>query len=251
MYLNLFSGIFFAIPESYNRKKLEPGPNLQLLMAKTVLLTGANGFLGAHILSQLLSSNFTVCAIVRSQTKADQVRSDNPTAGPHLLFGIVPDITTPGAFNEVFKSGPPIDIVMHTASPFNYKAVTNNLKDVMIPAKQGTEEILRAIKANAPSVKRVVLTSSIAAVLDFDAGNNGRRYTADDWNPATWEQGVEGNTGVGYRASKKYAEKAGMCFEIAASDLARLLGTNRTVFKRGNSYNERNPRSIWSLCARQ
>ena len=220
-------------------------------MANNVLLTGANGFLGAHILSQLLSSDFTVRAIVRSQTKADQVRSDNPTAGPQLDFGIVPDITASGAFNEVFKSDPPIDLVIHTASPFNYKAVTNNLKDVMIPAKQGTEEILRAIKAHAPSVKRVVITSSIAAVLDFDAGNNGRRYTADDWNPATWEQGVEGNTGVGYRASKKYAEQAGKYSQIASSDLPRFLETDRTVFKPGNLCNERTPRSISSLCVRQ
>ena len=83
------------------------------------------------------------------------------------------------------------------------------MKDFLIPAKRGTEEILRAIKAHAPDVKRVVVTSSCAAVLDFAAGNNGRVYTADDWNPSTWEEAVAGDKGVGYRASKKYAERAG------------------------------------------
>ena len=223
-YLTLLSNLSIPIPKSSNRKPLEPRPRLYSPMAPTVLLTGANGFLGAHILSQLLSSHFTVRAIVRSQTKADQVRTDHPPAGPQLAFGIVPDITAPGAFDEVFQSGPPIDVVIHTASPFNYKAVRDNLQDVMIPAKQGTEEILRAIKAHAPSVRRVVLTSSIAAVLDFDAGDNGKRYTAEDWNPATWEQGVEGSTGVGYRVSKKYAEKAGTLFPITFSDLQSDLG---------------------------
>ena len=179
-------------------------------MAKRVLLTGANGFLGTHILSQLLASDCSVRAIVRSQKKADQVRSDHSTASQQDLdFGIVPDITAPGAFDTVVKSEPPIDLVIHTASPFLYKAVSDNLKDFLIPAKQGAEEILKAIKAHAPSVKRVVITSSCAAVLDFLAGNDGKLYTANDWNPSTWEEAVKGDKGVGYRASKKYAEKAG------------------------------------------
>ena len=179
-------------------------------MGKHVLLTGANGFLGTHILSQLLASNFSVRAVVRSQKKADQVRSDQPAASqPNLDFGIVPDITAPGAFDDAVKSDPPFDVVIHTASPFLFSAASDNLKDFMIPAKHGTEEILKSIKAHAPGVKRVVMTSSCAAVLDFAAGDNGKRYTADDWNPSTWDQAVKGDKGVGYRASKTYAERAG------------------------------------------
>ena len=188
-------------------------------MAERVLLTGANGFLGTHILSQLLASKYSVRAIVRSQKKADQVRSDHPTANQKDLdFGIVPDITAPGAFDNVVKSEPPIDVVIHTASPFLYKAVSDNLKDFLVPAKQGTEGILKAIQAHAPSVKRVVVTSSCAAVLDFAAGHDGRRYTANDWNPSTWEEAVKGDKGVGYRASKKYAERAGQ-FKILSFNL--------------------------------
>lgn len=189
-------------------------------MAKRVLLTGCNGFLGAHILSQLLAKGISVRGIVRSQAKADQVRKDNPSAGETLDFGIVPDLTAPGAFDEVIKVDPPFDAVIHTASPFLYKAVEDNEKDFLAPAINGTEEILKAIKAFAPSVKRVVFTSSVAAVLDFKAGDNGKRYTADDWNPTTWEQAVHGEKGDGYRGSKKYAEKAGknsiLCFELDA-----------------------------------
>lgn len=65
---------------------------------------------------------------------------------------------------------------------------------------------------HAGSVKRVVVASSCAAVLDFAAGDNDRRYTADDWNPSTREEAVTGDKGVGYRASKKYAERAGQSF---------------------------------------
>ena len=87
-------------------------------MAQRVLLTGANGFVGSHILEQLLLRGLSVRAVVRSQSKAVQVLSDFPNFGSQLDFGIVPDITAPGAFNEVVQSTPPFDTVIHTASPF-------------------------------------------------------------------------------------------------------------------------------------
>lgn len=178
-------------------------------MAKRILLTGCNGFLGAHILSQLLAKDFFVRGIVRSQAKADQVRKDNPSAGKSLDFGIVPDMTISGAFDEVIRADPPFDAVIHTASPFLYKVAENNEQDFLAPAVKGTEEILKAIKAFAPSVKRFIFTSSFAAVGDFKAGDNGKTYTEEDWNPTTWDEAINGDKGEGYRGSKKYAEKAG------------------------------------------
>lgn len=70
------------------------------------------------------------------------MRSDHPAASRQdLEFGIVPDINAPGAFDAVVKADPPIDLVIYTASPFFYEAISDNLKDSLIPAKQGTEEI--------------------------------------------------------------------------------------------------------------
>jgi len=87
-------------------------------MATRILLTGANGFIGSHILDQLLTKGHSVRAIIRSQAKAQQVLSDFPGFGNRLDFGIVPDITAAGAFDEVIQSNPPFDTVIHTASPF-------------------------------------------------------------------------------------------------------------------------------------
>jgi nucleoside-diphosphate-sugar epimerase len=121
----------------------------------------------------------------------------------------VPDITTPGAFDEVIKAAPPFDVVLHQASPFLFKVADDNESDFLVPAVKGTEEILKGIKAYAPSVRRVVLTSSCAAVLDWKAGDDGKVYTEEDWNPTTWEEALNGDKGEAYRGSKKYAEKAG------------------------------------------
>src|SRR5271155_1597830 len=95
-------------------------------MLQRVLLTGANGFVGSHILEQLLARGASVRSIVRSEAKAQQVLSDFPNWGNQLDFGIVPDITAPGAFDKAVQSASPFDTVIHTASPFLYRAISNN-----------------------------------------------------------------------------------------------------------------------------
>jgi nucleoside-diphosphate-sugar epimerase len=182
-------------------------------MPKNILLTGANGFLGSHILSQLLTSGHSVRAIVRSQSKALKIASDFPIYSlPHLSFAIVPDITTPGAFNDAVQSNPPFDILIHTASPFLYGAVSDN-SQFLDPAIKGTLEVLKAVKEFAPSVKRVVLTSSCAAVVDFSAPYTSeprKVYTEQDWNPTSWEGALGGTANNAYQASKKFAELSGL-----------------------------------------
>lgn len=180
-------------------------------MTQRVLLTGANGFVGSHILDQLLSRGLSVRGIVRSQAKAQQVLSDFPNYGSQLDFGIVPDITAPGAFDKVVQSSPPFDTVIHTASPFLYRVISDN-REFLDPAIKGTLEVLKSLKAHAPSVKRVVITSSCAAVVDFSAPavtTPPKVYTDGDWNPTTWEGALTGTTNNAYQASKKFAELSG------------------------------------------
>ena len=75
-------------------------------------------------------------------------------------FVIVEDIAKEGAFNEAVKSDPPFEAVIHTASPFHFN-VTDPKKDLLDPAIIGTTGILKAIKNNAPTVKRVVSSSEL------------------------------------------------------------------------------------------
>jgi nucleoside-diphosphate-sugar epimerase len=183
-------------------------------MSQHVLLTGANGFLGTHILSQLLAAGFHVRSIVRSQSKADQLSSIFPAYASKMDFGIVPDMTIPGAFNAVVQSSPPFTTVLHQASPFFFASITKN-EDFLLPAVQGTTNLLKSIKEFAPEVKRVIYTSSCAAVINFDAPiatEPQKIYTDEDWNPVTYAQAMQGNKAIAYRASKKFAELAGWNF---------------------------------------
>lgn len=56
----------------------------------------------------------------------------------------------------------------------------------MDPAVKGTKSILQSIKDVAPSVKRVVITSSLASIQDLAKGNwPGHVYTEEEWNPVS------------------------------------------------------------------
>ena len=129
-------------------------------------------------------------------------------------FGIVEDMTMPGAFDEVVKSLPPFTAIIHQASPFMLRNTTNNT-EILDPAINGTTELLRAVKNHAPEVKRVVYTSSCAAVIDFNApvATNPRKvYMEEDWNPVKYSEALKGDIGTAYRASKKFAELAALDF---------------------------------------
>ena len=85
-------------------------------------------------------------------------------------------------------------------------------KQLLDPAVIGTTGILKSIKKSAPSVKRVVITSSFASIVNPFTGNwPEHTYSEEDWNPINKEQAVE-NPANGYRASKTFAERAAWDF---------------------------------------
>ncbi|KAL2872450.1 SDR family oxidoreductase [Aspergillus lucknowensis] len=173
-----------------------------------VLLTGGSGFIAAHTLDLLLERGFDVVTTVRSEDKGERILAAHPnTPKEKLSYVIVEDIAEDGAFDEAVKSDPPFDFVLHTASPFHHN-VQDPVKDFFDPAIKGTTGILKAIKAYAPSVKRVVVTSSFAAIIN--PKSHEKVYSEKNWNPVTWEEGLDSSQT--YRASKTFAEKAAWDF---------------------------------------
>ena len=175
-----------------------------------VLLTGGSGFIAAHCVDFLLQGNHSVVFTVRSHDKGKKILSNHPSVSQDKLsYMIVEDIAKEDAFNEAVKSDPPFEAVLHTASPFHFK-VTDPKKDLLDPAIIGTTGILKAIKQNAPSVKRVAITSSFASIVS----PNGHPdvYNEDSWNPVTMDEALNTDAATAYRGSKKFAEKAAWDF---------------------------------------
>jgi nucleoside-diphosphate-sugar epimerase len=102
--------------------------------------------------------------------------------------------------------------------------VVDPVKDFLDPAIKGTTGLLESIKAHAPSVRRVVLTSSSAAMLN--PPNHAKVYDETFWAPVSWEDAmIPINT---YRCSKVFAEKAAWAFvekENPNFDLAVINST--------------------------
>lgn len=173
-----------------------------------VLLTGGSGFIAAHCVDHLLQRGHSVVFTVRSDKKGQKILS-NHTGTPvnRLNYVIVEDIAKETAFDEAVKSEPPFDAVLHTASPFHLNIT--NPKDLLDPAIVGTTGLLRAVQASAPSVKRVVITSSFASMMN--PAQHPETYNEKNWNPIAMEDAVL-NAANAYRASKTFAEKAAWDF---------------------------------------
>lgn len=145
--------------------------------------------------------------------------------GKPVSYVIVKDIAADGAFDQVVQANPPFEAVIHTASPFHFKT-TDNKRDMLDPAINGTTGILKSIKGYAPSVKRVVITSSAAAITSAAAHKTIGIYTESVWNPIMYDEAVATKDGnEAYRGSKKLAEKAAWDFvdsEKPRFDIATL-----------------------------
>ncbi|POY71341.1 hypothetical protein BMF94_5653 [Rhodotorula taiwanensis] len=195
-------------------------------MAKTVLVTGASGFLASYVIDAFLAAGWNVRGTVRDPAKADHIRGRYRSHADRLQLVQVKDITSGEGLKEAVKG---VDAVAHVASPYAL-TFTDPVKDFIDPAVKGTLTVLQAAKGNRAGirvqdagVRRVVVTSSFAAVTNFSKGGPWRdyTYTAADWNPLTLEDclvpGVAGP--VVYSASKTLAEHAAHDFAAANPDM--------------------------------
>ncbi|KAI9058011.1 NAD(P)-binding protein [Trametes sanguinea] len=170
-----------------------------------VLVTGSNGYIAVWVVKTLLEQGFSVRGTVRSESKAAHLRKLFKSYGDKFEVAIVEDITKDGAFDDAVKG---VDAIEHTASPFHFKAIEPD--ELIVPAVQGTTSVLKSAQKYGTSVKRVVITSSTAAILV--PPTEPRVFSEVDWNEESIqevkEKGRDASGPVKYRASKTLAERA-------------------------------------------
>ncbi|TVU20743.1 hypothetical protein EJB05_30338 [Eragrostis curvula] len=189
---------------------------------KVVCVTGASGYIASWIVKLLLARGYTVRATVRDTAdpkKTLHLRAlDGAKDKLHLFKASLLD---KGSFDAAIDG---CDSVFHTASPF-YHNVKDPQAELLDPAVKGTLNVLSSCKK--ASIKRVVVTSSMAAVA-----YNGKPRTPDVVVDETWFSNPEicAKNQQWYVVSKTLAEEAAWNFardnglEIVTINPAMVIG---------------------------
>ena len=167
-----------------------------------VLVTGGSGFIGSRSILQLLAAGHQVRTTVRSLNRQPDVRAmlkqGGAEPGDRLSF-VAADLENDKGWPEAVAG---CDFVLHVASPFPAN-IPKREDELIVPAREGALRVLRA--ARAAGVKRVVLTSSFAAI------GYGRPPQAAPFNETDWTDLNAVGLGA-YAKSKTIAERAAWDF---------------------------------------
>lgn len=172
------------------------------MAGELVLVTGGSGFIGAHCILQLLQKGYRVRTTVRSLSREGDVRAMLKTGGVEsgeALSFAAADLTADAGWPAAVAG---CAYVLHVASPFP-PAAPKHEDELIVPAREGALRVLRA--ARDAGVKRVVLTSSFAAI------GYGKKPQRAPFDETSWSD-VNG-PGIGaYAKSKTLAERAAWDF---------------------------------------
>jgi nucleoside-diphosphate-sugar epimerase len=150
-----------------------------------IMVTGATGYVAGWLVKKLLDKGHTVHAAVRDPDNESKLRFLNGLAAevPGTIRYFKSDLMKPGSYADAMEG---CELVFHTASPF-VTSVKDPVKELIEPATLGTRNVLE--QANrTPSVKRVVVTSSCAAIYgdnaDLEKTPDGV-FTEEHWNTSS------------------------------------------------------------------
>lgn len=169
-----------------------------------VLVTGATGFIGAHVVEELIAAGYRVRGTSRSKDKAQFLINfvEQKFGSGKLEIADVPDMIADGAYDEAIKG---VSGIVHLASVLTF---SSNPDEVIPPSVKGTLNILKSA-TQEPKVKSLVVTSSSTAAC-LPSVNKKATITKDSWNDFAVKKAYEPSPDgyVVYAASKTEAERS-------------------------------------------
>lgn len=188
-----------------------------------VLVTGATGYIAGHCIRELMEHGYRVRGTVRSladSAKTDHLRKIASQLGGSLEL-VEANLSSDKGWNEAVAG---CTYVQHVASPFPPE-VPKDANELIRPAVDGATRVLKACAA-AGTVKRVVMTSSVAAVAFGHTEGQDKVRTEADWsNPDKCDPYPKSKT-LAERAAWDLVSKlpADQRFELAVINPGFVLG---------------------------
>jgi len=184
---------------------------------ETILVTGGSGFLGSHVILQLLRAGYDVRTSVRSLNREPHVRALFKNAGVdpagRLAF-FAADLERDEGWAEAVSG---CDFVIHVASPIP-AAAPKHEDELITPARDGALRVLKA--SRAAKVRRVVLTSSCGAIY-YGHPPQAAPFDETAWTNTAGEMSA-------YVRSKAIAERAAWDFLATEGGSLELSVINPT-----------------------
>ncbi len=181
-----------------------------------VLVTGGSGFIGSHCILQLLAAGHEVRTTVRSLGREAEVRAmlkeGGVDAGARLTF-VAADLEADGGWRDAVAG---CEFVLHVASPFP-ASVPKNEDELIGPARSGALRVL--VAARGAGVRRVVLTSSFAAI------GYGHPAQSKPFDETSWTD-LAGPDVAPYAKSKALTERAAWDFIMKEGGALELSVVN-------------------------
>jgi nucleoside-diphosphate-sugar epimerase len=181
-----------------------------------VLVTGGSGYLGGWCIVTLLEQGYSVRTTVRDLAREQEVRTAvaSATDPGDRLEVVAADLTSDAGWPEAVAG---CDYVLHVASPFPPQQ-PKDPDELIVPAREGTLRVLRA--AFDAAVKRVVVTSSVAAVRGGHQSDAEHPLTEEHWSDP------DDTNLTPYSRSKTHAERAAWEFVREQGAEGRLAVVN-------------------------
>ncbi|CAN6342595.1 unnamed protein product [Urochloa humidicola] len=147
-----------------------------------VCVTGASGFIASWLIKRLLESGYDVIGTVRDTGNFKKVAHLWKLSGANDRLQLVrADLLEEGSFDDAVMA---CEGVFHVASPVLAISASSTKEDMVVPAVNGTLNVLRSCKKN-PFLKRVVLTSSSSAVRIRDDVEPNISLDESSWSSTT------------------------------------------------------------------
>ncbi len=188
-------------------------------MAKgRVLVTGASGYIAGYVVKALLADGWAVSGTIRSLARADAVRASLGVSAADLPLSAA-DLTHDAGWAEAVAG---CDFVQHIASPLPSGTARTD-DDLIVPARDGALRVVAV--AQAAGVRRVVMTSSVAAMY-YGMTGASRTYSEADWSdlssPAT--NAYAKSKTIAERAARDWVAAHGGMMEYCTINPALVLG---------------------------